>query len=381
MAVSVAGAEMAPLVSRGDVLVPMPDARGSTRANLRLARQISALSGAPVCNALTRRLVSQSSRGRSDAGLSPLTIAAHQMLRLHGCPAGRVVFVDRVAASGGTAQAAAQTLDVPCAVLVWAWNRSSIHPNPTHGWTCIGHSKSLETLPGPWDDADYLELCVGLQYRRPFTNAVLDLRESWPDVSSQEAEKRLEDGTFWWQGYLFDPFNNRWYTIVEKGTAEDIEQFRHRDDALRRLELIARDILDARVPRIAMSENETLEQFLRWFEAQVPNRIDYVRILWANDPNGAYDGLLAEPVREAERAFHETFGEHLVTPAPNPWRDQLPGGLADDLTPVDFDPVALARGTKVELEHTSDPVIATEIAMDHLTEDSDYYEKLATIHL
>lgn len=61
------------------------------------------------------------------------------------------------------------------------------------------------------------------------------------------------------------------------------------------------------------------------------------------------------------------------------WHDRLPGGLADDRTPEDFDPKALARGLKVELEHTSDRDLATEIAMDHLTEDPDYYEKLATI--
>jgi hypothetical protein len=59
--------------------------------------------------------------------------------------------------------------------------------------------------------------------------------------------------------------------------------------------------------------------------------------------------------------------------------DELPGGLADKKTPSDFDPKALAKGTKVELEHTSDPKLAREIAMDHLTEDPMYYEKLETI--
>ena len=38
----------------------------------------------------------------------------------------------------------------------------------------------------------------------------------------------------------------------------------------------------------------------------------------------------------------------------------------------------IARGSKVELEHTSDPKVAREIASDHVAEDLYYYEKLAT---
>lgn len=59
--------------------------------------------------------------------------------------------------------------------------------------------------------------------------------------------------------------------------------------------------------------------------------------------------------------------------------DKIPGGLADDKKPSDFDAKALAQGMKVEMEHTSDHKIATEIAMDHLTEDLEYYDKLKTI--
>ncbi len=59
--------------------------------------------------------------------------------------------------------------------------------------------------------------------------------------------------------------------------------------------------------------------------------------------------------------------------------DRIPGGLADKKKPGDFDPEALAAGVKVEMEHTSDRAVATEIAMDHLTEDPKYYVKLKTI--
>lgn len=58
------------------------------------------------------------------------------------------------------------------------------------------------------------------------------------------------------------------------------------------------------------------------------------------------------------------------------WKDQLPGGLADDKKPSDFPARALRQGKKVEGEHTSNRTLATEIAMDHLTEDKHYYGKL-----
>ncbi len=56
---------------------------------------------------------------------------------------------------------------------------------------------------------------------------------------------------------------------------------------------------------------------------------------------------------------------------------EIPGGLAEGKKPADFQSEALAAGTKVEMEHTDDPKVAREIAMDHLTEDPAYYTKLA----
>jgi hypothetical protein len=55
--------------------------------------------------------------------------------------------------------------------------------------------------------------------------------------------------------------------------------------------------------------------------------------------------------------------------------DMLPGGLADKRKPEEFDQEQLAIGTQHELEHTNDRDLAQEIAMDHLTEDPDYYKK------
>lgn len=58
------------------------------------------------------------------------------------------------------------------------------------------------------------------------------------------------------------------------------------------------------------------------------------------------------------------------------WEDEISGGLADKKKPKDFDPKAIAKGIKVEMEHTNDKHIAQEIAMDHLTENSHYYDYL-----
>jgi len=40
------------------------------------------------------------------------------------------------------------------------------------------------------------------------------------------------------------------------------------------------------------------------------------------------------------------------------------------------DPKELAMGIKVEMEHTTNPVIAERIALDHLSEIKDYYTRL-----
>jgi len=57
--------------------------------------------------------------------------------------------------------------------------------------------------------------------------------------------------------------------------------------------------------------------------------------------------------------------------------DEIPGGLADENKPEDFDQEQLEMGIKIEMEHTDDPEKAKEIAMDHLKETPDYYTRLA----
>lgn len=56
--------------------------------------------------------------------------------------------------------------------------------------------------------------------------------------------------------------------------------------------------------------------------------------------------------------------------------DLLPGGQGDDMPDDAFDEVELEMGIEDELEHTSDPDVAKEIAKDHLVGDPSYYSKM-----
>jgi hypothetical protein len=61
--------------------------------------------------------------------------------------------------------------------------------------------------------------------------------------------------------------------------------------------------------------------------------------------------------------------------------DAIPGGEGAHLSPRDVDPEQLALGAAVEMEHTKDPKLAMEIALDHLAEDPKYYDKLLSLGL
>ncbi|MFX1478316.1 MAG: DUF5661 family protein [Promethearchaeota archaeon] len=57
-------------------------------------------------------------------------------------------------------------------------------------------------------------------------------------------------------------------------------------------------------------------------------------------------------------------------------KEILKGGHADKLPDSDFDKEELAKGTRIEMEHTNDAKIAKEIAKDHLSESPEYYKEL-----
>ena len=69
--------------------------------------------------------------------------------------------------------------------------------------------------------------------------------------------------------------------------------------------------------------------------------------------------------------------------------DKIKGGLADNMTlddlakhhEVEIDEIinAMEKGVNTEFEHTTEMMVAFEIAMDHIYEDLDYYDKLKKI--
>lgn len=88
-----------------------------------------------------------------------------------------------------------------------------------------------------------------------------------------------------------------------------------------------------------------------------------------------------KPAKQDVDEFMKHVNDYLLMTTPKTaaayWRDKLPGGLADKKKPEDFDQKELAAGEKVEAEHTSDPKLRREIAMDHLREfPRGYYSAL-----
>jgi len=72
---------------------------------------------------------------------------------------------------------------------------------------------------------------------------------------------------------------------------------------------------------------------------------------------------------------YREFYEHLTEVG------SLTGGVGDTTAPSNVNTKELSIGLQVEMEHTNDEKIATEIAMDHLTEDPEYYSKLVAAGL
>lgn len=102
---------------------------------------------------------------------------------------------------------------------------------------------------------------------------------------------------------------------------------------------------------------------------------------WDENYNDEESGLPNEdevdalPADDAEQEAPELSNEI----GDGSFEDQLDGGLADDAQPSEFCPVQIAKGIQIEMEHTDDPHKALEIAMDHLVEIPDYYDRLESM--
>lgn len=106
------------------------------------------------------------------------------------------------------------------------------------------------------------------------------------------------------------------------------------------------------------------------------------RQYWSKLPK---DGIIPIP----SRLFDVPGGGWAKIKTPSVFEDAFPGGMADkyslnDLAKkhgigVDEIKSQIAKGVKVEMEHTDDKKVAFEIAKDHIFEDPKYYDKLKTI--
>ncbi|MBI4525590.1 MAG: hypothetical protein HY695_17465 [Deltaproteobacteria bacterium] len=61
------------------------------------------------------------------------------------------------------------------------------------------------------------------------------------------------------------------------------------------------------------------------------------------------------------------------------FKDRFKGGMADKKTITDYDLEQLLAGIKVEMEHTTNGVVALELAMDHLQRIPDYYSRVSRL--
>lgn len=110
--------------------------------------------------------------------------------------------------------------------------------------------------------------------------------------------------------------------------------------------------------------------------------IDIDNQYWSKLPN---DGIIPIPAR----LFDGPGGGWVKVKTPSVFEDAFPGGLADKYSVADLakkhgisvDEIKsqIAKGMKVEMEHTNDKKVAFEIAKDHIFEDPKYYDKLKTI--
>jgi hypothetical protein len=79
---------------------------------------------------------------------------------------------------------------------------------------------------------------------------------------------------------------------------------------------------------------------------------------------------------EIEEVMRQSITGNLDQEKPE---QKLEGGVGDETEPSDVDSKQLKEGRVVEKEHTDNEEEAEEIALDHLTEDPEYYSKLQEI--
>jgi len=122
---------------------------------------------------------------------------------------------------------------------------------------------------------------------------------------------------------------------------------------------------DSQIARSEMGQN-SYEYQIRWVDSPLYYKREIGTELWSF----CTDKEFAENVNT----------DNLIEWNPDEYSNRIPGGIADQMVPSQFEESDLVDGIRIEMEHTNDLYIAREIAMDHLAEDPDYYKKLKRIH-
>lgn len=88
------------------------------------------------------------------------------------------------------------------------------------------------------------------------------------------------------------------------------------------------------------------------------------------------DPILSEPEMKNRRWTIGSTTTSSMKKYKDFFEDVLKGGKGDLTDIRSIDRTQLKLGIKIEKEHTLDNKLAAEIAIDHLTEDPEYYSKL-----
>jgi hypothetical protein len=142
--------------------------------------------------------------------------------------------------------------------------------------------------------------------------------------------------------------------------------------------LILGNEVDAMTAQAVLGGNRVKAKLLELFPSVTTYAaaIDALKTLAA--PAAEEEAIVAEEKKKYRGALAE-FGidlDELDKAREERWL-QFPDGLGRGRKVTDFDLEQLKQGIKTEREHTHDPVMALEIAIDHLTEYPDYYTRLA----
>jgi len=227
------------------------------------------------------------------------------------------------------------------------------------------------------------------------------MNEGEHPVDALLREVREETGIFEFENleYLYEQLDNKVFLFVPKLSPEPPSSKHDPDQEFTRLEWFDMNNMPANLDEYAediifrfmrkLIRDDSLDKPSLCIEGRIDVLVDGQKVYELNDDEiwETLPRLAQERSKGKKVEFKQILDDGTIidqTPQAMPDfiklkkvdAEKLPGGLADDKAPEDFDPDQLRLGMHIELEHTDDKELAQEIAMDHLMEDSHYYVKL-----